>query len=82
MVEKSLFLVSFVHKKYSHSFVKLRLNDHWCHMDCFIDVLTTFLGLGTFQFRCRPCKVRKLSDFIKNILICVPEMNEEQHEGT
>ncbi len=30
--------------------------------------------------------VRKLSDFIKNILICVPKMNEgltglERHEG-
>ncbi len=24
------------HKKYSHGFIKLRLN-HWCHMDCFND---------------------------------------------
>ncbi len=31
-------------KKYYHSFIKLRLS-HWCHMDYFIDVLTTFLGL-------------------------------------
>ncbi len=32
------------------------------------------------------CRVRKLSDFIKNMLICVLKMNEvltglEQHEG-
>ncbi len=31
-------------KKYSCSFIKLRLN-HWCHMDYFNNVLTTFLGL-------------------------------------
>ncbi len=35
---------NFVHKKYSHSFIKLRLNNR-CHMDYFNDVLTTFLGL-------------------------------------
>ncbi len=57
-----------------------------CHMDCFIDVLTTFLGLGTFQLCCCLWRVRKLMDFIKNILICVPKMNEgltglKQHEG-
>ncbi len=49
-------------------------------MDYFNDVLTTFLGLEDFS--CIP----KLSDFIKNILICVPKMNEglkglERHEG-
>ncbi len=31
-------------KKYSCSFIKLRLN-HWCHKDYFNDVLTMFLGL-------------------------------------
>ncbi len=55
-------------------------------MDCFTDVLTTFLGLGTFQLRYCLCRVRELSDFIKNVLICVPKMNEglvglERHEG-
>ncbi len=53
-------------------------------MEYFTDVLTTFLCLGTFQLHCRLCRVRKLSDFIKNI--CVLKMNEglsdlEQHEG-
>ncbi len=35
---------SFLFTKYSRSFLKLQLN-HWCHMDYFNDVLTTFLGL-------------------------------------
>ncbi len=35
-------IVFFAHKKYSRSFIKLRLNP-WCHMDCFTDVLATFL---------------------------------------
>ncbi len=59
----------FAHKKYFHSFIKLRLS-HWCHMDYFNDVLTTFLGL-----ECSTVVVyagSKNSDFIKNILICVP----------
>ncbi len=34
----------FVCTKYSRSFLKLQLT-HWCHMDYFNDVLTTFLGL-------------------------------------
>ncbi len=43
-------------------------------MDYFTDVLAMF------------GRIRELSDFIKNILICVPEMNEglmglEWHEG-
>ncbi len=51
-------------------------------MDYFNDVLTTFLGLE----RGRTLAVRELSDFIKNILICVPKMNDglmvlERHEG-
>jgi len=35
------------------------------------NVFTTFLGLENDYFA-----VRKFSDFIKNILICVPMMNE------
>ncbi len=55
-------------------------------MDYFNDVLTTFLGLGTFQLCCCLWSLRKLLDFIKNILICVPKMNKflmdlERHEG-
>ncbi len=76
--------VFFAHKKYFRSFVKLRLN-HWCHMDYFTDVLAMFLDLGTLQLHCCLWRVRELSDLIKNILICVPKMNEgltglERHE--
>ncbi len=38
------FFFFFAHKKYSRSFVKLRLNP-WCHMDYFTDLLATFLDL-------------------------------------
>ncbi len=41
---KVVIFVLFAHKKYSRSFIKLRLNP-WCHMDYFNDVFTTFLGL-------------------------------------
>ncbi len=53
-------------------------------MDYFNDVLTTFLGLE--RVSCVAVYgVRKLSDFIKNILICVLKMNQgltglERHE--
>ncbi len=55
-------------------------------MDYFTDVLTIFLGLGTFQLHCCLWRVSELSDFIKNILICVLKINEgltcsEQHDG-
>ncbi len=41
---KVVIFVFFAHTKYSCSFLKWRLN-HWCHMDYFNDILTTFLGL-------------------------------------
>ncbi len=55
-------------------------------MDYFINVLATFLDLGTFQLLCCLCRARELSDFIKNILIGVLKKNKgltglEQHEG-
>ncbi len=59
---KSLFL--FAHKKYSRSPVK-----HWCHMDYFNDALTTFWALN-ISVALLSMQGQKLSDFIKNILIC------------
>ncbi len=44
LLNKVFIFVFFAHKKYSHSFITLRLN-HWCHMDYFNNVLTTFLSL-------------------------------------
>ncbi len=40
-----LIFVFFVHKSYSCSFIKLRLNQ-WCYVEYFINFLTSFLGLG------------------------------------
>ncbi len=83
-MNKVIILVFFAHKKYSRSFISVRL-DHR-HMVYFTNVLATFLGLETFQLCCCLCRERKFLDFIKHILICVPKMNEgltglEQHEG-
>ncbi len=55
-------------------------------MDYFIDVLATFLDLDRVRTLAVYGRVRELSEFIKNILICVPKMNEgltglERHEG-
>ncbi len=44
LLNKVIIFVFFAHKKYSRSFVKLRLN-HWCHMDYCNDVLAMFLSL-------------------------------------
>ncbi len=76
--------VFFAHKKYSRSFVKLRLN-HWCHMDYCTDVLARFLDLGTLQLHCCIWRIREPSDLIKNIWICFPKMKKgltglERHE--
>jgi len=52
-------------------------------MDYFNDVFTNFLVLQSSSCQWRD---RKLSDFIKKTLICVPKINEsltalERHEG-
>ncbi len=55
-------------------------------MDHFNDVLATFLDLDRGYYIAVHGRVRDLSEFIKNMLICVPKMNEgltglERHEG-
>ncbi len=55
-------------------------------MDYFIDVLAKLLCLDRGSTFAVYWWVRKLSDFIKNILICVMQLNEgltgfERHEG-
>ncbi len=55
-------------------------------MDYFNDVLATFLDLDCVRIFAVYGRVRQLSEFIKNILICVPKMNKgltglERHEG-
>ncbi len=53
--------------------------------DYFVDVLGMFVDLDHSSFLA-VWRVRKLSDFIKNIFICVPKMNKgltglDWHEG-
>ncbi len=55
-------------------------------MDYFTDVLATFPCVKRGNILAVYGRVRELSDSIKNILICVPKMNEgltglERHEG-
>ncbi len=55
-------------------------------MDYFTDVLATFLDLDCGNYIAVYGRVRELSEFIKNILICVPKINRgimglERHEG-
>ncbi len=50
------------------------------------NLLATFLSLDRIRILAVYGRVRELSDCIKNILICVPKMNEgltglEHHEG-
>ncbi len=56
------------------------------HMDYFNDAFAMFLSLDRVRILAVYGRVWELSEFIKNILICVPEMNEglmglERHEG-
>ncbi len=85
LLNKVVIFVFFANKKYSRSFVKLRLNP-WCHMDYFNDVLATFLSLDRGNILAFYGRDREFSEFIKNIFICVPKMNKgltglERHEG-
>jgi len=55
-------------------------------MDYFNDIFTTFMDLESGTWVGSLWRDRKLSDLIKNILICVLKMNEdltdvERHEG-
>ncbi len=68
-----LCLFSLHNKKYSHSLLKLRLN-HWCHMDYFNNVLTTFLGLECVSCIAVYCRVRWLSKMSEGL------MGLERHE--
>ncbi len=77
-----LLLFSLRTKAFSYSFVKLWLN-RWCHMDYFTNVLAVS-GPGNIAVALLSTEGQR--DLIKNIIICVPKMNEgltglERHEG-
>ena len=55
-------------------------------MNCFKYVFSSFLGIESVNCLAGNAGLTEPSDFIKNILICVPKMNEgltgvERHEG-
>ncbi len=55
-------------------------------MDYFNDVLATFLSLDRVRILAVYGREREFSEFSKNILICVPKMDEgltglERHKG-
>ncbi len=55
-------------------------------MDYFTDLLATFQDLDRVNYIAVYGRIRQLSEFIKNILICVLKMNKglmglERHEG-
>ncbi len=62
----------FAYKKYSRSFVELRLNP-WCHMDYFTDLFATFLDVDRVNSIVVYGRVRQLSECIKNILYLCSE---------
>ncbi len=73
--EKKLFnKVIFVFKKLTCSFIKLKLNH--CHMDYFNYVIATFLGLEHVSLVVVYTGSESSWHFIKNILNCVPKINE------
>ncbi len=75
LLNKVVIFVFFAHKKYSRSFEKLWLN-HWCHMDYFNDLLATFLSLDRVRILAVYGGSESSRNSSKNILICVPKMNE------
>ncbi len=74
IVEWSCYFVFFVYKKYSRSFITLRLN-LWCHIDYFNNVLTTFWALNVLV-ALLSMQGQKAHAFHQNILIWVLKMNE------
>ncbi len=77
LLNKVFFFFSFAHKKYSRSFVKLRLNP-WCHMDYFTDVLATFLDLDRVRILAVYGRIRELSYSIKNYLFKLNLCSEDE----
>ncbi len=63
LLNKVVIFVFFAYKKYSRSFIKLRLNP-WCHMDYFTDLLATFLDVDRGNIIAVYGRVRELSECI------------------
>ncbi len=81
LLNKVIIFVFFAHKN-SHSFIKLQLN-HWCHMDHFNYVLTTFFWALIVVVHLLSMQGQKALGFHQKYLnlcsLCL--MGLEQHEG-
>ncbi len=71
----------FCTQKYSRSFITLWLN-HWCHMDYFNNVFTTFLGLecGSCIAVCAGSESSRISSKVSSFVF--PKMNKDLWFGT
>ncbi len=67
-----IIFVFFAYKKYSRSFIMLRLN-HWWQMEYLGDVFHTFLDLDSVIYLAVNGTVTSLPVFTQNILNCVPK---------
>ncbi len=79
-MNKVVIFVFFAYKKYSRSFVKLRLNT-LCHMDYFTDLLAAFLDVDCDYYLAVYGRVRELPESIKNIIICVRTKTNKAFTG-
>ncbi len=59
-----IFFVFFAYKKYSRSFIKLRLKP-WFHMDYFTDLLAMFLYIDRVNYFAVYGRVTEISECIK-----------------
>ncbi len=69
LLNKVVIFVFFAYKKYSRSFIALRLN-HWWQMDYFDDVFHTFLGLDSVIYLAVNGTVHKSSFHPKYLKLC------------
>ncbi len=81
LLNKVLIFVFSAHKKYSRSFIKLRLI-HWCHMDYFNDVLTTLLGLERVSCVAVYMQGQKALGFHQKYLKCSEDERRSYGFGT
>ncbi len=68
LLNKVIICACFVHKRYSRSFIRLRLSP-WCHMDYFNDVLLRFWALNV-SVALRSMEGQKALGLQQNIFMC------------
>ncbi len=81
LLNKVVIFVFFAYKKYSRSFVKLRLNP-WCHMDYFTDLLATFLDVDGDNYIAVYGRDRALRMHQKYLNLCSQDERRSYGFGT